>query len=446
MWGNKDILDQMQGFPTCWEFALGGRKKTVSLPVPSICRDVRDVPAGGVLSRTVSFMANGLGLAEPARPEEVHLTGKPYYPDRSDWEQIDPGHAGLDPDGLAQVVAFAEANESPWSRTMYLPDGRYIGTADMDEGAPWDTVLGPVRPRGKANGLVIRHGRIAAEWGDTERADMTFSIAKSYLAILAGEAVARGLIGSLDDPVRNYCKDGGFESPQNSPITWRHLLQQTSEWEGTLFKKHDMADRNRHVGPGVGAKPKGSYRELRKSGTYWEYNDVRINRLSLSLLQVFRRPLPDILRGAVMDPIGASSSWEWNGYRTSDVEIDGKVVNSVSGGGHWGGGMVVSSRDHARVGYLIQRGGDWQGHQLVRKSWITEMTTPCGLKPIYGLLWWLNTARAFYPAAPASSFFAVGMGTNLIWIDPSLDLVVVARWIAKDRVNDLVAKVMGAFV
>ena len=28
-------------------------------------------------------------------------------------------------------------------------------------------------------------------------------------------------------------------------------------------------------------------------GAYWEYNDVRVNRLSLSLLQVYRKPLDD---------------------------------------------------------------------------------------------------------------------------------------------------------
>jgi len=169
-----------------------------------------------------------------------------------------------------------------------------------------------------------------------------------------------------------------------------------------------------------------------------------VNRLALSLLQVFRRPLPEVLRETIMDPIGASSTWEWRGYRNSTVDIDGRHIESVSGGGHWGGGMFISARDHARLGYLIQRRGIWAGRPLLSETWIEALTTPCPLKRVYGLLWWLNTDRTYYSAAPETSIFAVGMGTNLIWIDPALDLVVVARWVAKDRVNDLIAKVMRA--
>ena len=77
---------------------------------------------------------------------------------------------------------------------------------------------------------------------------MTFSIAKSYLAVLAGVAVDRGLIRDIDEPVHAYGLDDGFESPQNRGITWRHLLQQTSEWQGTLWGKPDSIDHNRNVG------------------------------------------------------------------------------------------------------------------------------------------------------------------------------------------------------
>lgn len=376
--------------------------------------------------------------------EEQDVNGDPYFPPRGAWARVAPAEAGFDPDRLAEATAFAEAAESAWPRTMHLADGRYIGTADMGEEPPWDTVLGEVRPRGGAGGLVIRGGRIAAEWGDPDRVDMTFSIAKSYLAVLAGIAVDRGLIRSIDDPVRDTSLDDGFASPQNRTITWRHLLQQTSEWEGTLFDKPDLVDRNRHVGAGTGAKPKGSHRDLQPPGTYWEYNDVRVNRLALSLLHVFRRPLPEVLRETVMDPIGASPTWEWRGYRNSTVTIDGRPIESVSGGGHWGGGMFISARDHARFGTLILRRGVWAGRRLLSDSWIEALTDPCPLKPGYGLLWWLNTDRAQYPAAPETSVFAVGMGTNLIWIDPALDLVVVARWVAKDRVDDLIGRIMRA--
>ena len=93
-----------------------------------------------------------------------------------------------------------------------------------------------------------RRGERLAEWGDTRQADMTFSVAKSYLSLLTGIAVADGLIPDLDAPVRDLIHDGGFESDQNAAITWRHLLTNTSEWEGELFGKSDLIDRGRNLG------------------------------------------------------------------------------------------------------------------------------------------------------------------------------------------------------
>lgn len=169
-----------------------------------------------------------------------------------------------------------------------------------------------------------------------------------------------------------------------------------------------------------------------------------MNRLALALLHVFRRPLPDVLRETVMDPIGASSTWVWRGYSTSTVEIDGHAMESVSGGAHWGGGLVISSEDHARVGHLVLRDGRWNGRTVLPAAYLAELREPCPLHPVYGLLWWLNTDGGMYPSAPRTSVFAVGMGTNMIWIDPDHDMVVVARWARKETVDGLVARVMAS--
>ena len=119
--------------------------------------------------------------------------------------------------------------------------------------------------------------------------------------------------------------DGGFAGPHNGAITWRHLLQQTSEWEGTLFGKSDIIDRNRNLAV-EGKGRKGDARPLRPPGSFWEYNDVRVNRLALALLRRFRRPLPEVFAERIMQPIGASGDWSWHGYRTSMVEIDGRTI------------------------------------------------------------------------------------------------------------------------
>ena len=364
-------------------------------------------------------------------------------PDPHPWQAKPPAELGLDAAALDEAIAFHRAHETPWQRDFVTASGRYVGVADEPEAS--GGALGPVSPRGGPNGLVLRGGVIATEWGDTRRPDMSFSIAKSYLAVLAGVAVARGLIRDLDDRVADYATDDGFASEQNRGITWRHLLQQTSEWQGTLFGKPDSIDHNRDVGKSdLGGATKGTVRAMRAPGTYWEYNDVRVNRLSLSLLQVFRRPLAEVLREAVMGLVGASGDWQWQPYDNAWVDIDGARMPSVPGGSHWGGGLWMGTRDHARFGLLVHRRGQWRGQKLLEERWVDELRRPCAINAGYGLLWWLNTGRASQPFAPESSWSARGAGSNVIWLDPEHDLVVVVRWIEKSSVPGFFERVLAS--
>jgi CubicO group peptidase (beta-lactamase class C family) len=338
---------------------------------------------------------------------------------------------------MNDAIAFAQAAESKWPASMKMPDGQFVMTYDSGEKAPDNEVLGPVTPRGGTSGIVYRGNAVIAEWGDTHRADMTFSVAKSFLALLAGLAVGDGLIKNLDDKV-------GFSDEQNQDITWRHLLTQTSEWQGTLFGKEDRIDHNRVVGLQVAEAPKGTRRALKKPGTHYEYNDVRVNRLSLSLLELFKEPLPSVLKQRIMDQIGASSGWRWDGYRNSSVKIDGKDMISVPGGGHWGGGIVISARDLALMGLMVARGGAWNGKQILPKGWTEELVKPCPVAPFYGLMWWLNTNKRQFAAATERSYFALGWGSHIVWIDPDNDLVTVLRWIERKQAAGFVERLLGA--
>lgn len=351
-----------------------------------------------------------------------------YFPDPGDrWQRRRAQDVGVDSTKLADAIAYARANEIGWSRDMAAQLAQNTRTE------PYPEIVGPFKDRGSQNGIVIRHGYIVAEWGDTERVDMTFSVAKSYLATVAGLALDRGLIADLDDPVRRSVHDGGFDSEHNAAITWHMLLNQTSEWEGTLWDKPDVADRRT-----------GRDRALRAPGTYWEYNDVRVNRTALALLRVWREPLPVVLRREVMDPIGASRTWEWHGYRNSWTTVDGVQTQSVSGGGHWGGGVWASTRDHARFGYLMLRRGRWADRRILSERWVRLATTPTPIRPVYGYMWWLNTDGKQFAAASASSVFALGAGGNTIWVDPERDLVVVTRWLDGRATNEFMRRVAEA--
>ena len=369
----------------------------------------------------------------------MHLSA--YWPNKSDWQRVPPADAGLSEAAVNAAVEYAIRHESGMDRNIRkaLEDGHFA--------EPWPVckIIGPVKDRAEPSGLIVRGGRIVAEWGDIERVDMTFSATKSYLALCAGIAVDDGLIPDIDAPVRDLVDDGGFDSEQNRVITWAHLLQLTSEWQGTLWDKPDSVDHNRDLAARPGdAAGKGIEREMHTPGTHWEYNDVRVNRLALALLRVFKRPLPDVLKERVMDPISASETWHWHGYENSYVEIGGRQMQSVSGGAHWGGGLWISTLDHARVGLLMLRGGAWKGNQLISERWIDACKRPCALNPSYGMMWWLNTTGEAAPAATRSSYFARGVGLNIVWIDPDNDLVVVVRWIEKEDFPGFAEKVMAA--
>lgn len=357
------------------------------------------------------------------------LSADNYFPPPGDaWATRTPEASGIDPGKLAEAVAFARANEVNWPR-----DVRAQIEKDTAK-EPYPEIVGLAKPRAAQNGVILHRGYIVAEWGDTRAVDMSFSVAKSYLSTVAGLAFDRGLIADVNAPVGALVRDGGYDLAHNAPITWRMHLTQTSEWEGTLWDKPDVADRRR-----------GYFRTLEQPGTFWEYNDVRVNRLALSLLRVWQRPLPDVLREYVMDPIGASGTWVWHGYLNSYVDLNGKRVQSVSGGSHWGGGFWASTRDHARFGYLLLRRGEWNGTRVLSERWIDMAMQPVAIAPFYGYLWWrADTSSPVFRSAPPGSFFALGSGGNMIYVDPARDLVAVTRWLDIPKLDAFVGRLADA--
>ena len=342
-----------------------------------------------------------------------------YAPPRGSWATRDAATVGFDPAKLAAAVELAR------QKTVAEPqDLHKVIVEHYSVREPGYRVLGPTGTRAGGSGMVVRGGYVVAQWGDVERPEMPFSVAKSVLATVAGVAFADGRIASLDGRVARDVPGPWFTGEHNGAITWRHLLEQSSDWRGTLWDVPDWADR-----PTGATLRDWQNPPLATPGTAYEYNDVRVNLLALSLLQVLREPLPVVLRERIMDPIGASSTWRWHGYENSWVELDGLRVQSVSGGGHFGGGMFISTADLARFGLLIERNGRWGQADVVRPDWIRAMTTPSKPNPEYGLLWWLNTDRKAVPTAPASAFWAAGFGGNYVYVDREHDLVIVLRWV-----------------
>ena len=384
----------------------------------------------------------------------VSAAAQDYVPPRGEWERRAPAEVGLDAERMAEAVAFAQASESDDPRDLETAHARGFGRE------PYGEAVGPFLTRGPQTGIVLRNGYVVAEWGEPDRVDPTFSVAKSFLSTVAALALEDGIIGLEDEvwrsqaPVTVLGEVGPgarpaelgrtetvdlFAGEHNRRITWDHLLRQTSDWQGELWGKPDWADRpDRDPDTWL-------TRDRVTPGTAWEYNDTRVNVLAMALLNVYRKPLPVVLRERVMDPIGASPSWRWHGYRTSWVLLDGTAVQSVSGGTHWGGGMWLSAWDQARFALLTLRRGLWGERRVLEDGWFTTALTPTAANDGYGVMnYFLNHDRELLPSAPSSAFAHLGAGVNFLYVDPENDVVIVARWIERDALDGLVQRVLEA--
>jgi CubicO group peptidase (beta-lactamase class C family) len=351
-----------------------------------------------------------------------------YLPPPGDaWETRAPAREGFDAAKLKAAVDFAVAHETKLfpalDGTIDPRDLRV--TIPLQFAGPFSDPIGPLKPHAPLNGIVIRHGYIVAEWGDTRAVDMAHSATKTFLSATAGVAFDHHMIRDVNDRVIDYVHPSSdFELAHNQPITWDEMLRQTSGWVGTMWGKPWWADR-----PG-----KDPWDELAAGpppvGKEWKYSDVRVNALALALTCLWKRSLPDVLKQYVMDPIGASDTWHWEHYDNAFVTIDGARIAVPPGGGHWGGGMFISARDLARMGLLGLNNGKWGEKRILSDAWIKLSRTPTGPNPGYGYMnWFLNTDRKLAPAAREDSVMFIGNGDNIVFIDYAHDVVAVVRWI-----------------
>lgn len=402
----------------------------------------------------ILFLFISTPIFSQKKPSQVKSESS-YFPTAYHWLHKLPIKAGFDTGKLQDAIRFAIEKESKQPRSMELSHAMSFGKE------PFGESIGPFADRGEPTGLIIHKGYIMAEWGEPGRVDMAHSVTKSFLSTVVGLAFDKGLIASVNDTVSKYigpveiyeplqhnrpAEDIGrpqlvnpFSSEHNSKLTWDVMLRQTSDWEGTLWGKPDWADR-----PDANAA-NWLNRKRNVPGSVFEYNDVRVNALALAATLIWRKPLPKILKEYIMDPIGASTTWRWTGYRNAWIVLDGEPVQSVSGGGHWGGGMFINAYDMARFGLLTLHKGAWDGKQLISQQWIKQSITPTTAQPTYGYMnFFLNTDKKYLADAPANAFVHVGNGTNIIYVDREHDLVMIVRWIGNNAINDMVKKVLEA--
>ena len=363
-----------------------------------------------------------------------------YFPSKGNWEVKLPSDFNYDSKKIQKAIDFVIENQNNGNKDLRVEILKGFSTE------PYHSIKGPTKKRGETNGLIIKDGYIIASWGDTKRVDMTFSVTKSYLSAVTGIAVDKNLIRSEKDFVSNYVWDKTFDGEKNSLITWEHLLNQSSDWFGNLFGINHWEDR-----PDISKSIDDWRSEPQKvSGTHYKYNDVRVNVLAYSLLQVFRESLPKVLKKTIMDPIDASDTWRWYGYENSWVNLDAVKTQSVSGGGHNGGGIFISSEDHARFGLLFLNKGMWNGKRIISEEWIKKSISPSETNPEYGYMWWINSKlgedyqTTDWKNVPTNIFYGSGFGGNKVIIIPDENMVIVGRWFGSQTESTFIKMILDS--
>jgi CubicO group peptidase (beta-lactamase class C family) len=261
--------------------------------------------------------------------------------------------------------------------------------------------------------MVVHHGSVVMEWGDTSKRTELASVRKSLLSALIGIAVANRKI-SLDSTLAELGIDDNPPSltTAEKQATVRMLLEARSGiYHAALYETKSMAARR---------PERGSH----APGTFWYYNNWDFNALGTIYEHATGTGIYDAFNEQIARPIGMQD------YRPAD----GTYFTGASSI-HRAYPLRMSARDLARFALLYLHKGAWAGRQIVPQEWVRDSTRSysnvgdAASSPGqgYGYLWWVAQPASSGRMFPDGSFFAHGNGGQYAIVDPADDLVVVSR-------------------
>ncbi|MFC1662186.1 serine hydrolase domain-containing protein [Gemmatimonadota bacterium] len=304
-------------------------------------------------------------------------------------------------------------------------------------------LYGFVRDSANTTGLVVvDRGRVVFQFGDIEELSYVASVRKSILAMLYGYWVENGTIDletTLDD--LGFDDIGGL-LPIEKQATIHHLITARSGvYHPASYSGDDLAQ----------APSRGS----QQPGSYMLYSNWDFNAAGAVFEQITGRNIYDELQAQLAIPL-QFEDWE----RSAQHKEGNLTVSQYPAYPIW-----VSTRDMARMGYLMLREGSWDGDQVISREWIrriTSIVTPLEeMNPVgrrdgyfgYGYMWWVwDGPRAVGPFKGA--FTARGAVGQWITVFPALDLVIAHKthnvyrrttsWQSWERMVELLLEAKGA--
>lgn len=326
-----------------------------------------------------ALLASALALALPASARaqqgDDDATARPYWPTVR-WKRDEPEDQGVDPGLLAEADAYIEAN---------MPD-----------------VTGFVVVRG---GYVIHELYRGERYGRNDPLKIR-SVTKSVTGALIGIALRDGHLTSLDQTLGELIPDRipRGSDPLNETVTVRHLLTMTGGWAGSIGDEYQ-----RLIGSENWVEYTLSQPFAYLPGEFYAYNSGGSHLLSVILSTVTGQDTADYAQEQLFDPLGIRRpAWQ----------------RSPQGDAVGGFGLELSPRNMAKFGYLHLNGGVWDGAEIIPADYVAAATSYQAAGDAtgyaaYGYQWWVVEGD------PLRTYFALGYGSQYIYVAPERDLVVV---------------------
>ena len=354
-------------------------------------------------------LALAVGMAAPA----VHA-GAPYVDPASDAEHFGPPAQFLFWQDEQKVAGFRniasiyatrpiQAGEQvlplpvapePVGDVAYMVEDESFG---LDDFIDHNHVVGLIALKDGA----IHLERYAA--GNTEDSLwVSFSVAKSVVAMLLGAAIADGYIESVDEKVSTYLPR--LQGSTYDAVTIRNLLQMAS---GAAWNE-DYADPTSDVNTMPGSlvdlyRLLGAKERVGKPGELFNYNTAETNLVGALVRAAIGNNLATYLEHKIWIPFGMQASANWMTHGEGGGELGGCCINATL-------------RDYARLGlFALADGVLPDGTRVLPEGWMRDSTTPSPAFPGYGYLWWLSEGGAYS---------AIGIFGQSIYVDPARQVVI----------------------
>jgi CubicO group peptidase (beta-lactamase class C family) len=334
--------------------------------------------------KTSAIGAGGFTLsAAPATAETTHH-GCPLPPGGEEFKRTAPSAVAMDPEGVQKALDFATLHSAASVRVY-------------------------------RHNCLVETSRLDPVTEDIQ--NNIWSSTKGVVSMLAGRTAQLGHL-DIADRIGRYIPEADHA---HSRITIKQLLTQSSglplNWTNELSQLPPDTVRYTLALP---------FED--EPGTDFEYGQTTVTVLGYAIEKAVGKDLQTFAQEQLFGPIGIErDDWFW--------------LRDRAGNTHGYAYLFMTPKDLARLGHVMLHDGRWRDQQLLPERYVRAASSPSDTNGFYGYLLWINKLDHGYTvdipdqkyiknhrlveSAPRDMYTFIGFLDQVIFVIPSLDMVVV---------------------